>query len=196
MRTLAKFNAQSTPATPTMTMSAAATATIPATEGSFSPPVMVAQQRSPWHSPVPYLFGGLAAMLGLIAFALLILACSYWRFSSLLDGSDQNGDRDLESGEKEQEGGSAKAVKVYEEKVLVIMAGDVKPTFLATPVCSKVSSFGDGKEMIANKEGEKVETGEKVKEMADEHEAILTTPHEENSRDNQESQRDQEQQNQ
>lgn len=30
--------------------------------------------RSTWHSPVPYLFGGLAAVLGLIAFALLILA--------------------------------------------------------------------------------------------------------------------------
>ncbi|PPS09329.1 hypothetical protein GOBAR_AA11312 [Gossypium barbadense] len=47
---------------------------------SMSPPAM-GQPRSPWHSPVPYLFGGLAAMLGLIAFALLILACSYWRLS-------------------------------------------------------------------------------------------------------------------
>ncbi|EMS45822.1 hypothetical protein TRIUR3_28536 [Triticum urartu] len=37
--------------------------------------------HSPWQSPVPYLFGGLAAMLGLIAFALLILACSYWKLS-------------------------------------------------------------------------------------------------------------------
>ncbi|KAF5787554.1 putative protein glutamine dumper [Helianthus annuus] len=34
-----------------------------------------------WHSPVPYLFGGLALILGLIAFALLILACSYWKLS-------------------------------------------------------------------------------------------------------------------
>ncbi|XP_010497820.1 PREDICTED: protein GLUTAMINE DUMPER 2, partial [Camelina sativa] len=48
--------------------------------------------HSPWHSPVPYLFGGLAAMLALISLALLILACSYWRLS----GSAQ---RDLEGGD-------------------------------------------------------------------------------------------------
>lgn len=40
--------------------------------------------RSPWQSPVPYLFGGLAAMLGLITLALLILACSYWKLNSYL----------------------------------------------------------------------------------------------------------------
>ncbi|XP_044463637.1 protein GLUTAMINE DUMPER 5-like [Mangifera indica] len=187
MRTLVKFNTQP--------MSAAGTTT--ESEGSFSPPVMVGQQRSPLHSPVPYLFGGLAAMLGLIAFALLILACSYWRFSHRLDSNDdQNGERDLESGEKEQEGSSAKSVKVFEEKILVIMAGNEKPTFLATPVCGKASYFRDGKDMIENKEGEKVETSEKVvkEAMAGEREAtILTILNEENSRDNLESQQDQEQ---
>ncbi|XP_054799283.1 protein GLUTAMINE DUMPER 5-like [Prosopis cineraria] len=98
-------------------------------------------QRSPWHSPVPYLFGGLAAMLGLIAFALLILACSYWKLSSFL----QSEDGDLESGEAQKQSDSAnkEAVKVFEEKILVIMAGDENPTFLATPVCSKSSSLGD-----------------------------------------------------
>ncbi|EMS55522.1 hypothetical protein TRIUR3_12089 [Triticum urartu] len=44
--------------------------------------------HSPWQSPVPYLFGGLAAMLGLIALALLILACSYWKLSGL-DNHDE-----------------------------------------------------------------------------------------------------------
>lgn len=143
-------------------------------EVSFSPPAMVAQQRSSWHTSVPFFFGGLAAMLGLIAFAFFILACSsYWRFSS----SDQNGERDLESGGKEQEeGGSAAAVKVYEEKILVIMAGDEKPTFLATPVCR----IDYGKQTIVKKEREK------VKEMADEHEPTLTSFHEENNRENQE----------
>ncbi|KAG2299653.1 hypothetical protein Bca4012_011224 [Brassica carinata] len=89
--------------------------------------------HSPWHSPVPYLFGGLAAMLGLIAFALLILACSYWRLSGYLDGEeDQSRDRDPEAGDGKPE----KAVKavVLPEKFLVIMAGDVNPTYLATPV--------------------------------------------------------------
>ncbi|CAI9782975.1 unnamed protein product [Fraxinus pennsylvanica] len=98
--------------------------------------------RSPWHSPVPYLFGGLAAMLGLIAFALLILACSYWKFSS--NGGD--GERDLEAGEGNgSEGSEAAIVKpppALEKKYLVIMAGQEKPTFLATPMSSRASSFG------------------------------------------------------
>uniref|UniRef100_A0A6V7QRM9 Uncharacterized protein n=1 Tax=Ananas comosus var. bracteatus TaxID=296719 RepID=A0A6V7QRM9_ANACO len=43
------------------------------------PPPPLSVPQSVWHSPVSFLFGGLAAMLGLIAFALLILACSYWK---------------------------------------------------------------------------------------------------------------------
>ncbi|RVW26506.1 Protein glutamine dumper 3 [Vitis vinifera] len=100
-------------------------------------------QRSPWHSPVPYLFGGLAAMLGLIAFALLILACSYWRFSNgHLDNGESGGERDLESGD-DGKGGDARKVGpvVYEEKIVVIMAGDEKPRFLATPMSSRASSL-------------------------------------------------------
>ncbi|XP_028807090.1 protein GLUTAMINE DUMPER 5-like [Neltuma alba] len=102
-------------------------------------------QRSPWHSPVPYLFGGLAAMLGLIAFALLILACSYWKLSGFLQ-SEEGSERDLESGDVQKQSDSAnnETVTVFEEKILVIMAGDENPTFLATPVCSKASSLGDG----------------------------------------------------
>ncbi|XAR51205.1 hypothetical protein NMG60_11005765 [Bertholletia excelsa] len=100
-------------------------------------------QRSPWHSPVPYLFGGLAAMLGLIAFALLILACSYWKLSGYLDGDNATSeDRDVElgdSGEKPKQPPPA-----FEEKYLVIMAGQEKPTFLAKPVPSRASSFGPG----------------------------------------------------
>ncbi|KAK7283149.1 hypothetical protein RIF29_12467 [Crotalaria pallida] len=105
-------------------------------------------QRSTWHSPVPYLFGGLAAMLGLIAFALLILACSYWKLSGQLQ--NENEQRDLESGggdgERESSGdptASKKEIamkKVYEEKVLVIMAGNDTPTFLATPANANSSS--------------------------------------------------------
>lgn len=109
---------------------------------STPPAVPTASQRSPWHSPVPYLFGGLAAMLGLIGFALLILACSYWRLS----GSSSNAQGDEENGgeAKPVDGdGYSKAVKVYEEKIVVIMAGDEKPTFLATPVGSRGPFFGD-----------------------------------------------------
>ncbi|XP_050371816.1 protein GLUTAMINE DUMPER 3 [Argentina anserina] len=100
-------------------------------------------QRSPWHSPVPYLFGGLAAMLGLIAFALLILACSYWKLSGYLENSENDGERDLEAGEGGKGDEAQKAPPVFEEKILVIMAGDAKPTFLATPISSRSSSLGD-----------------------------------------------------
>ncbi|KAJ4875278.1 Protein GLUTAMINE DUMPER 3 [Raphanus sativus] len=95
--------------------------------------------HSPWHSPIPYLFGGLAAMLGLIAFALLILACSYWRLSGYLDSEEnQSRDRDLEAGDAKPE----KAVALP-EKFLVIMAGDVNPTYLATPVEKTCTSDGE-----------------------------------------------------
>ncbi|GMJ15588.1 hypothetical protein HRI_005228000 [Hibiscus trionum] len=107
---------------------------------------------SPWHSPVPYLFGGLAAMLGLIAFALLLLACSYWRLSGYLEnegeGSSEQAESDLEAGEGK--GGDGTRLRpVMEPKVLVIMAGEVKPTFLATPIGSSSSrsfSFGENSE--------------------------------------------------
>lgn len=99
--------------------------------------------QSPWHSPVPYLFGGLAALLGLIAFALLMLACSFWKLSGYLDGGSQE---DGGSGEGDVEAGAGEGGKpVFEEKILVIMAGEVRPTFLATPtVSSRSSSFGVG----------------------------------------------------
>ncbi|KAF8099916.1 hypothetical protein N665_0235s0019 [Sinapis alba] len=85
-------------------------------------------RHHPWRSPVPYLFGGLAAMLGLIAFALLLLACSYWSLSRRRTNTD---------GEKQTESDEKVMAKVFEEKILVIMAGQNKPTFLATPVAAK-----------------------------------------------------------
>lgn len=104
------------------------------------------QQHSPWHSPVPYLFGGLAAMLGLIAFALLILACSYWKLSGYLDGGDGNNrEPDLEAGDGKGDDTQKHPSPVFEEKILVIMAGEIKPTYLATPMSSRSSSFGDTK---------------------------------------------------
>ncbi|CAN6216095.1 unnamed protein product [Urochloa humidicola] len=94
--------------------------------------------HSPWQSPVPYLFGGLAAMLGLIAFALLILACSYWKLSGYLDA-----DRDRRAGEAgadEEKGsaaGAARPAAAFLEHVVVIMAGEERPTFLAKPAASR-----------------------------------------------------------
>ena len=95
------------------------------------------------HSPVPYLFGGLAAMLGLIAFALLILACSYWKLSGYLEGGAGRGDEDGSGADGAKPAASDLPPPIWEEKILVIMAGDVKPTYLATPMSSRASSFGD-----------------------------------------------------
>ncbi|XP_071698373.1 protein GLUTAMINE DUMPER 2-like [Rutidosis leptorrhynchoides] len=104
-------------------------------------PSSLPYQRSPWHSPVPYLFGGLAAMLGLIAFALLILACSYWKLSGDMENRHE-GERDLEAGDSKGDQNDKDLVPPFEEKYLVIMAGQANPTFIATPVSSRASSFG------------------------------------------------------
>ncbi|KAK4354838.1 hypothetical protein RND71_027032 [Anisodus tanguticus] len=90
---------------------------------------------STWHSPAPYLLTGLAAMFGLIAFALLILACSCWKRS----GEIRDAGDDLEAGAGEK----LKVVPIFEEKIVVIMAGDLNPSYLATPISSKGCSIGD-----------------------------------------------------
>lgn len=87
-------------------------------------------------------------MMGLIAFALLILACSYWRLSGYFNSRDGSasgsGERDLEAGDAMQVAEVTVKEAVFEEKVLVIMAGEKEPRFLATPVSSTRShSFGD-----------------------------------------------------
>ena len=79
-----------------------------------------------FHSPIPYLFSGLGLMVALIAASLLILACSYRkRYSSSAPAGDE---------EKPQ-----KTVDVEvssEPKIVVIMAGESNPTYLAKPVSS------------------------------------------------------------
>lgn len=74
-------------------------------------------------------------MMALIAFALFILACSYWKLSRNLQV------RDLEGGEDVKPDNN-KIPTVFEDTYLVVMAGDEKPTFLATPSSSRTSSFG------------------------------------------------------
>ncbi|XP_020233754.1 protein GLUTAMINE DUMPER 5-like [Cajanus cajan] len=76
-------------------------------------------------SPIPYLFGGLAFILAVIAVALLILACSYRRkyYSS-------------DSASDEEKAPKMVNNNVSEPKIVVIMAGESNPTFLAKPVPS------------------------------------------------------------
>jgi hypothetical protein len=121
-----------------------------------------AAAHSAWHSPVPYLFGGLAAMLGLIAFALLILACSYWKLSGYLEGGAGEGGSGAGAG-GDKPAASDLPPPVWEEKILVIMAGDVKPTYLATPMSSRASSFGDRSSSSSNQGGEEEQEQEEEK---------------------------------
>ncbi|ESQ46482.1 hypothetical protein EUTSA_v10000360mg [Eutrema salsugineum] len=122
-------------------------ATLAESFGNHRPP------QSPWHSPVPYLFGGLAAMLGLIAFALLILACSYWRLSTSGDNSGEGNDGGVDE-VKESRSGEKAANAAYEEKILVIMAGDDLPSFLATPAANKcVCGHEEGNMVISKEDG-------------------------------------------
>jgi hypothetical protein len=137
---------------------AKAAAVAPAVAGS-------AAAHSAWHSPVPYLFGGLAAMLGLIALALLILACSYWKLSGYLEGGAAG--RGGEDGSNAGAVGGTKPAAglpppVWEEKILVIMAGDAKPTYLATPMSSRASSFGGDRSSSKGVDEEEEESNKEV----------------------------------
>ncbi|XP_061367780.1 protein GLUTAMINE DUMPER 6-like [Gastrolobium bilobum] len=80
-----------------------------------------------WKSPIPYLFGGLALLLILISVALVILFCSYKKHASQL--STEGEDIKLQVMPKNIEIES-------EPKILVTMAGDDKPTYLAKPITS------------------------------------------------------------
>lgn len=85
---------------------------------------------SPWHSPVPYLFGGLAAMLGLIALALLILACSYWKLNNYLGTSHASSSSGAGAGPTDGDGSKSPAAAaaaspaVFADLVAVVMAGE------------------------------------------------------------------------
>ncbi|KAJ4758165.1 Glutamine dumper 3 [Rhynchospora pubera] len=93
-----------------------------------------------WRSPVTYLFGGLAAMLGLIALALLTLACTYWRLTGYLNSVGVNREMNSHGGNgegKRMDDGNAGAALPIKQHVAVIMAGEAKPTYLATTVQKK-----------------------------------------------------------
>lgn len=127
--------------------------------------------QSPWHSPVPYLFGGLAAMLGLIAFSLLILACSYWRLSG--EESGRNGGEVDE--EKESRSGDKAANGAYEEKFLVIMAGENLPRYLATPTVKKCTCGVQEGKMVISQEDNVVAEEEEEEQMGEGGEKVKDT---------------------
>ncbi|OIT04121.1 hypothetical protein A4A49_23459 [Nicotiana attenuata] len=85
-----------------------------------------------WKSPLPYLFGSLALTLTLIAVALLFLACSYRkRSSSTATDEEKSAYCDHKTS----------ASVEMTPKIVVIMAGDQKPTHLAIPLSSSSSQL-------------------------------------------------------
>ncbi|GFY82899.1 glutamine dumper 1 [Actinidia rufa] len=83
-----------------------------------------------WNSPIPYLFGGLALMIGLIALALVILACSHNKPTSTSTSNSNSS-----NGAEENPTRAAHVVEM-EPRIVVIMAGDDHPMYLAKPVGS------------------------------------------------------------
>lgn len=87
-----------------------------------------------WNSPVPYLFGGLAIILGLIALALLIVTCSYKK-PSTEESSSSSSSNNVNNSDRGQD--QKKPVELMkpemEPKFVVIMPGDYNPTWLAKP---------------------------------------------------------------
>ncbi|XP_050902994.1 protein GLUTAMINE DUMPER 5-like [Lathyrus oleraceus] len=76
-------------------------------------------------SPIPYLFGGIALMLAIVTFSLIVLACCCQENSS--STTLTNEDKSMKNVEM---------VVDLEPKIVVIMAGDSNPTYLAKPVSS------------------------------------------------------------
>jgi len=106
---------------------------------------ITARDNSSVHSvsstPALFLVGGLVSMFAMIAFGLILLACSY-----LKEFYGSNSQENNRSGQSNQSsivyGGnnetmenimSSKRLDEKQKRVAVIMAGDVTPTFIANP---------------------------------------------------------------
>ncbi|KAG6660038.1 protein GLUTAMINE DUMPER 2-like [Carya illinoinensis] len=91
---------------------------------------------NPWKSPVPYLYGGLALMIVLIAGALVILVCSHQE-----PASNRSSGREGETPALMPTNNDVTVQQLdAEPKIVVIMAGDDKPTYIAKPVTSSTNS--------------------------------------------------------
>ncbi|MFS8017216.1 putative protein glutamine dumper [Helianthus anomalus] len=90
---------------------------------SLMAPSPVNAHPSPWHTPVPYLYGGVAVIFGVICVAILVISCC----PNYNINADE-GENNVELVERDPEAGDV------EDKYLVIMAGQANPTFLATAV--------------------------------------------------------------
>jgi len=85
-----------------------------------------ARTFSVWQTPAPYVLSGAGFIVALIAFGFAFLVCSYRRNSHSRQSEEINmrtvhgRESDICSDDKE-------------EKLIVIMAGDAMPSYIATP---------------------------------------------------------------
>ncbi|KAI3520929.1 hypothetical protein L1887_10384 [Cichorium endivia] len=84
-------------------------------------------------SPLIYLFCGIGAMLALVMVALFMLACSQWRGRSTPTGGDYTGGGEHPQKTTPHVCNASDESNVY-PKMVVVMAGDEIPTYLAAPV--------------------------------------------------------------
>ncbi|GLJ43174.1 hypothetical protein SUGI_0896310 [Cryptomeria japonica] len=98
-----------------------------------SPPPRYDEPHMEWSSPAIYIFIGLATIMGLLAFVLLFLICTCRLASGNLRGTALQ-ERQLESMVPHPI--MNEIICLDNEKALVIMPGEQKPTFLATQLPS------------------------------------------------------------
>ncbi|XP_042964698.1 protein GLUTAMINE DUMPER 2-like [Carya illinoinensis] len=84
--------------------------------------------RWPSDSPVPYLFLGIAFVFLVIAVAVLVLACSRCRMIARPPAAA------LPSKEKPGTTTQMRTQEEVEPRIVVVMAGDDRPLFLANPI--------------------------------------------------------------
>jgi len=91
-------------------------------------------------TPVPYLLGGVGTMLVLIGFSLILLAWSYFKDYSAAHSEEEINNRSSgprlivehgDGGGREMTKDMAGLSDDKGERVIVIMAGDEEPTFIA-----------------------------------------------------------------
>ncbi|EFJ09636.1 hypothetical protein SELMODRAFT_447644 [Selaginella moellendorffii] len=131
-----------------------------------------------FQSPLPYMLAGLAAMVLLVVISLMILACSYLRGYF----SDSNGGSGGSSGSSSAPGSDPENPKAASlqalhngfaaspEKIVVILAGQDKPTHLAQPIqvtnkldLDRSSSASEGDEDGDQQKGDRDEKNAKRK---------------------------------
>jgi len=97
--------------------------------------------QSARNTPVPYLLGGVGTMLVLIGFAVIFLAWSYFKDCRTGYSEEENNNRSAGHQQivEHGDGGRSEMTKDImgelsddkDERVVVIMAGDDEPTFIA-----------------------------------------------------------------